>query len=54
MGAHKKYRKPLCPKCNDQGFQLTYERVKGKIAGYRRVPCRKNCAASERYRTGEV
>lgn len=54
MGAVKKYRRPLCPKCNDQGFQFTFVRTKGKIAETKRIPCRKNCAAAERYRMGEI
>lgn len=39
-------RFPKCPKCSDQGYVLKEERAGGKIVGYRKIRCLKNCEAS--------
>lgn len=45
----KKYKKPLCPKCSDRGWVFEHLRSKGRIAGYERVRCKKNCQAAQKW-----
>lgn len=47
------YRKPLCPKCQDQGWVIQPAKLRGiasvRSGSYRKVACLKGCAASKRW-----
>lgn len=44
----RKLRARLCAKCGDSGEMHVFVRSKGRVAGYRVVPCPKNCQAAQR------
>lgn len=44
----RKLRLRLCAKCGDRGEMNVFIRSKGRVSGYRVVPCPKNCQAAQR------